>query len=273
MHPQAILLAGSVGHGESDHFSDLDLIVYYDILPPAEDLLAARSQIDGASAWQTVPRYTSGLIEVYAIHGVECQVCHALVADWEQEIATTLAGAEIASLSQKKLMGLAEGIALYGDDRIRCWQALAANYPAALARTTIEYYLRRIFPLWYFEARLVERDAMLWIAQELVESAQAILGILAGLNRLYFSPSQFKRLRRYIARMHSAPDNLADRLEGLFVVEPVAAIGRLEALVRDTLILVRSQMPEIDADLLHRKLGERERPWSWHSPPTPAPRS
>jgi predicted nucleotidyltransferase len=41
---RAVLVAGSVAAGQSDFYSDIDLMVYYDALPSEEALAAAREQ-------------------------------------------------------------------------------------------------------------------------------------------------------------------------------------------------------------------------------------
>lgn len=91
---------------------------------------------------------------------------------------------------------------------------------------------------------------------------QHLLGVLAGLNRLYFSPFQFKRMRRFIGKMHVAPDGLAERIDGLFAADRPAAIGQIEDLTRETIALVTRHLPEADILTLPQQPGERERPWS-----------
>jgi len=117
------------------------------------------------------------------------------------------------------------------------------------------------FPLWSLEERLAARDATLWRYEVLVEAAQHLLAILAGLNRLYFSTFQFKRAGAFIARMTIAPENLASRLEALFRADPRAAGEQLEALVRETLDRVEQHMPEVDLTSARRRLGWRQTPW------------
>ena len=260
--PVAILLTGSVATGECDTYSDLDLIVYHDTLPDDAALREARQQIVRDDQWSAPLRDEHGVLELYTIGGVQCQVAHTLVARWEDEIAATLSGVEVAALSQKKLSGLLEGRPLAGAGTIERWQALAARYPDALARRSAEHYLGRIFPIWYFTPRLAARDATLWVATELVEGAQAVLGLLAALNRHYYAPFQFKYLRRFVGTFAVAPERLAERLEEIVSAPPSLAMVQFEELVRGTLALVREQMPEIDQSSLLAKLGARETPWT-----------
>ncbi|MDP9366392.1 MAG: hypothetical protein M3Q10_19575 [Chloroflexota bacterium] len=96
----------------------------------------------------------------------------------------------------------------------------------------------------------------------LVDTSLNLLGVLAGLNRLYFSAFQFKRLRRFAGKMRLAPERLADRLDDLFALEPVAAGSELERLVDEAVTLVEAHMPTVDTAPARRHLGVRHRPWN-----------
>src|SRR5262249_23641568 len=139
---------------------------------------------------------------------------------------------DVESPLQKAVAGLHEGIPLYGADLIERWRA-RATYPDGLARAMVERYWR-FFPLWHVEERLERRDAALWRQQALVEAAFNLLGTLAGLNRVWFTPFQFKHLRAFVAQLALAPPALADRLELLVATSPSEAIAALESLVADT---------------------------------------
>jgi hypothetical protein len=191
------------------------------------------------------------------VRGVECQVVHATIAAWERDMATVLEQLDVTSPLQKALSGLVEGVPLHGEPLIREWQARAADYPAALARAMVERRLA-FFPIWGLEEQFATRDATVWRYGALVEAVQHLL---AGLNRLYFSPFQFKRAEAFIAKMQIAPQNLAARLEALFRAEPRAAGPMLEALVRGTLDCVEQQMPEVGTSGVRRLLGWRQAPW------------
>jgi hypothetical protein len=97
----------------------------------------------------------------------------------------------------------------------------------------------------------------------MVEAAQNLLGVLSGLNRLYYSTFQFKRMSRFINQMAIAPENLAAQLEDLFHEERHIAVHQLEALVGETVELIEIHMPQIDTALAKRKLGWRQQPWTF----------
>ena len=111
------------------------------------------------------------------------------------------------------------------------------------------------------QEKFSRRDTTLWYYQILVESAQNLLGVLSGLNHLYYSTFQFKRMSKFIEQMEIVPENLAERLEKLFDQESSLAIYQLEALVRETIELVDIHMPQINTSSAKQKLGWRQQPW------------
>jgi hypothetical protein len=136
-----------------------------------------------------------------------------------------------------------------------------AAYPPELGRAMVVAHLS-FFPLWAVQPRMTDRDAVLWRYQALVEAGENLLGVLAGLNGLYYSTFQFKRLGRFCERMRHAPPDLSRRLDGLFGPDPDATAVELEALVAETLALVEALLPEVDTSAARRSLGRRARPWT-----------
>jgi hypothetical protein len=254
--PRAVLLTGSTALGLTDAFSDVDLIAYYDTPPSENQLEAAQTQLGGTGYRRPRPS-----VEDYHADGVHCEVGHFLVADFERRMATVLDAFEVETTVHRELMGLLEGRPLYGDDLIGAWQARAAAFPEGLRQAMVEYYLRKLFSLWYSGTHLSQRDARLWMQQELVQGAFSVLGVLAGLNRCYFSPFQFKRARQFVAGLALAPGDLADRLDALLAVPMAAAITELEQVVAETLALVEHHLPTADTRALRHAPGAREQPW------------
>jgi hypothetical protein len=154
-----------------------------------------------------------------------------------------------------------EAIPLYGEALIRDWQTRLANYPATLAQAMVKHHLA-VFPVWGIQDRMTTRDATIWCYQLLVEGAYNILGILAGLNHLYYSSFQFKRMHHFTEQMNIAPTELANRLEAIFHTNATTAAMQLEALVSETVALVEQHMPEIDTAVLKKRIGWRQQRWT-----------
>jgi hypothetical protein len=114
--------------------------------------------------------------------------------------------------------------------------------------------LLRFFPLWLVGERWRTRDATIFYHQMLIETSLNLLAVLAGLNHLYFSSFQFKWLHRFVGKMRLAPECLADRLDGVFALDPVDAGIAMERLVDETVSLVEAHMPAVNTAQA-RRLG------------------
>jgi hypothetical protein len=265
LKPRAVMLTGSVAEGICDEYSDCEVCFYYDELPSEAELQRARAQNQGAELIEILgDRHNGAFGEIFLMNGIEFQFAHATLSRWEQEISSILEQFDVRSPLVKTMSGTLIGVPLYGETLIQKWQAQIANYPDGLAQRMVEHYLK-FFPLWGIHKKLTQRDTTLWYYQLIVESAQNLLGVLAGLNRLYYSTFQFKRMSRFIAQMEVAPDNFAARLESLFLHD-AAVVDRLEALVGETVKLVEIHMPQIDTSSAKQKLGWRQQPWSIEIP-------
>jgi hypothetical protein len=274
--PRAVIVGGSAAEGISDHWSDLDVLVYHDELPIEAAIAPVRRRVGGGELRVLHPWAPGdGYAESYPVRGVECQVGHTTVARTERHPQGILVDLDVESLHQKALDGLLHCVPLHGADLVRGWQERVADYPPALGRAMVERYLR-FFPLWAVDAHLAARDATLFRQQMLVEAALNLLAVLSGLNRVYFSSFQFKRMHAFCERLALAPPGLADRLELLFS-EPDRAAAELETLVAETVALVEAELPGVDTTAARRWLGERPARWSLSpsppgSPAAPAPR-
>lgn len=258
---KAVMVTGSVAEGRCDEYSDCDVVLYYDELPTIAELERARQQNRGAELIEVLgDRQMGAFGETFRLNGVECQFAHTAIAQWEAEMSTVLEKFQVQPGIMKMLHGTLIGIPLYGEALIQQWKDNIANYPEQLAQAVVEHHLN-FFALWGVQAKLSRRDATLWYYQVLVESAQNILSVLSGLNRLYFSTFQFKRMGTFIAQMDIAPPNLAVRLEGLFHQEPSVAALQLEALVQETVALVETHLPQANTWGAKRQMGWRQQPW------------
>jgi hypothetical protein len=145
---------------------------------------------------------------------------------------------------------------------IETWKAKIADYPPALAQAMVEQHLQ-FFPVWNLQEPLAARDAVLWRYQILTEAAYNLLAILAGLNRLYFTSFQFKRLHHFAAQLAIKPAAFAARLDRLFSALPAQAALDLKALVDETLDLIALHMPQVDVTGVKQRLDRRRPPWSF----------
>ncbi|MDJ0634085.1 MAG: hypothetical protein QNJ34_12920 [Xenococcaceae cyanobacterium MO_188.B29] len=258
---KAAMVTGSTATGQADFYSDVEMFIYYDELPSIEKLKSARQQNKGSEPIRIFDGYSEGFFgEFYFIDGVEFQIGNATIAFWERDIATILEKLEVTSPLQKALSGMLDCIPLYGEELIQEWKKKIADYPDALAQAMVAKHLNFV-PIWALQEDLATRDTTLFQHQIRLEAGQNLLAVLAGLNRLYYSTFQFKRMRQFIEQMNIAPENLYMRLESIYHQEPLYAASQLKDLVAETVELVELHMPEIDTSKVRRSLDRQEYSW------------
>lgn len=275
IHPHAVLLVGSAATGDADEYSDVDLIVYHDLVPPDEAVAEAARDV-GAERYRGIPWSDEsgeldgrGYGERYVLAGIECQVGHMSVGAFEREIARVTVDLELDEELLKVVSGLHEGLPLHGAESIEAWRRKAA-FTEELQRATIAMRWA-FFPWWYFQERLRRRDATAWRHEVLAQSVYAVVGALAALNRVYFSTLELKRVGRYVAELEIAPPNLAPRLDALFEMDERRSTAELEGLVAETQALLAERFPDLELALERggkpTPPGAREEPWD---PPHPS---
>lgn len=258
---KAAMVTGSTATGQADFYSDVEMFIYYERLPSIEELQLARQRNNGSEPIRVLGNYDEGFWgEFYFIDGIEFQIGNVTIEFWERDMATVLQELEVISPAQKALSGMLDCIPLYGKKLIQKWKRQIADYPDALALAMIKKHLD-FFPIWAVGEHLAARDTIMFQHQIRLEAGQNILGVLAGLNRLYYSTFQFKRIKQFIERMNLAPENLYARLESIYHQEPLAVANQLKELVAETVELVELHMPEIDTSKARQSLDRQLRIW------------
>jgi hypothetical protein len=255
------ILAGSGARGDADRYSDLDLLLYAEEVPPAEAPAAARRELGAGRAVVLLAHGPNGFLDQFPLEGVQCQVGVIPLGDVEDELDGLLVDHEGLDTPVAKIAtGLREGIPLYGDELIARLRARVADYPQGLREAMVRHWWR-FFPLWYHEPSLAVRDAPLWRQEELVNAAYALIGTLAGVNSLYFARFEFKRQRAFLEKLVLAPPRFAERLESLFALPPAEAVAELGALVLETQAIVQRELPGVDVTLRRPPGGARVEAW------------
>ena len=258
---KGILSMGSVAYGHVDHYSDIDLAIYYDELPTPEQLdIAMKTNGAEKLVWALGERNDGGIIESYLVKGVECQFAHTTAEAWQRHMDSVLVNLDVDSPIQKALSGLLEGTAIHGAEFIEKYKEQARTYPEALAQAMVKRYLN-FQPLWAIQERLKVRDTLLWRQQILVEGAQNVLGVLAGLNHLYYTTFQFKRMGHFIDSMKIKPADLEAKLTRM-LSDADRGPQIFKGIVADVVELIETHMPEADTSGARRGLAREDQKWT-----------
>src|SRR5262245_19067147 len=166
VRPRAILLVGSAASGQADRFSDLDVVVYHQRVPPGSDIAQAAIGLGAERYWATPWSDGSGepdqdgVGERYLLEGIECQVGHISVGAFERVIQRVVVELELSEELFKIISGLFEGLPIHGQGLIERWRQNAA-YTPELQRAVIDKRWS-FFPWWFFQQRLRVRDTTVW---------------------------------------------------------------------------------------------------------------
>ncbi|HEU5297370.1 MAG TPA: hypothetical protein VFU71_21510 [Burkholderiaceae bacterium] len=247
------MVFGSTIDGPADTRSDVDMSIVFEQLPDEAELVAAcRSAGGGAWNWRSGNLHEEGLAVSFHLEGIEVQVVYTDPHKLQADLDELLVEHKPDTLNHKIAEGLLKAQPLIGPEPLELWRAQVAAFPAELADAMMRHYLAEPTQ-WKWFGLLLHRDADLWSRQLLVEACYRLFGVLAGLNRCYFTTFQFKRVRRFAHRLAIAPSNLVERVESLLVAPLPDAFASLYALDGEVLALLAQHAPQIDLSAAHER--------------------
>lgn len=258
------MVFGSSVDDIADARSDVDMGIVFDALPAREDALLGCCRAAGGTdwTWRNGKLDEEGLAVGFDLGGIEVQIAYTEPRILQAHLDKLLVAHEPDTPYHKVAEGLLKAQALLGAERLARWRERVATFPPALGDAMMRHYADQPTP-WRWFTLLLHRDAALWCRQLVVEACFRQFGMLAGLNRRYFTTFQFKRTQRFADSLALAPPRLADRVQALLEAPLPQALAALFALEGEVLALLAAFAPQID---LAAALERRTR---WQ-PPTPA---
>ncbi|MCZ6633551.1 MAG: hypothetical protein O7G87_09110 [bacterium] len=256
---RVVMVAGSVGRGCADRYSDLEIDVYYDEAPTEADRIAA---VEGCGAvLEGLNEDAYEWEEQMSLDGFHAATSTFLVATMEGYLSEVVDRCEVAPDGQTRLYSLQHGVPLMGHDLVAQWRDKAAQYPDGLVVTMLEAHL--LFRgFWYAEEMLAARDDVLALCDIFVRVEQQILGALLGLNRLYVpTPDYMKRMDEMIGGMQIKPVDLSRRLKQAFRMPPQDGVDELKAVISEVIDLVEVHLPNFDTAPYRANFNARRQVW------------
>ncbi len=98
-------------------------------------------------------------------------------------------------------------------------------------------------PSWIYDGMGRERGDLVVFYENVLAAIRSIVGVLAGLNRVYIAPDKLKRAGAVAARMELTPPGAAARIDALLGLPRESVSAALDDLVRATLALVDEAPP------------------------------
>ena len=188
------VLGGSVAQGVADRWSDVDTLVYWDEID--RDWLETPRAAAGGTRFTWVEHYPgNACLEQYQFGTVKADVAHVRLGWLDQLIDDTLSGESFDTTSLDVLRGVQESIVLFGDDRFEPIRARVLDYPDALRRSMVEAHLK-FSPSWVYDGMGRDRGDLVVFYEYVLATMRSVVGVLAGLNRVYVAPEKLEARRR-----------------------------------------------------------------------------
>jgi hypothetical protein len=241
---QAVTVTGSVARGWADHYSGLEIDIFWQEFPAEAERQAILASL-GQNSLVSHPSRQEGWSQEGYIGGIKIELSQFLVETIECCLTDVVEHYDADPDKQILMASIQHSLPLYGDALVKGWQAQMAPYPAELAQAVVKQNLR-FNGSWSIRDVLVERDDLLLLYDLYCQVERQLLGILFGLNRCYLPHPSGKWLERLTQEMEILPPSLAVRLKQVFRLAPRSGVRLLEALIDETLSLVESHMPEVD---------------------------
>ena len=236
---RAMIVGGSVARGYADEYSDLEIPLIWETLPPDEVRLKIAAEL-GAEFLS--PYSGPALEDNLLIHGFQVDFWQGTLANDEQVIDNVLINYSTDFGESNFMDTLRACIPLYGEKIIRRWKTRVQEYPEELAARNIQLALDAI-ETSHPKILAARGNLTLFYGQISALQKQAYL-ILLALNRQYF-PS-FKWMYRSLETMSIKPQAIESRFRRAFSAPPEEAIEDTASLLVETFALAQAQFPHID---------------------------
>lgn len=240
---RAIAVAGSVGRGWADGWSDIELTVYWSAPPTDAERMAPIEKLRG-SVLEYFPFEPDEWEESYLLDDVKMELNHYLVPTIERFIQDVVEQFDTAVYKHLRLAEIQGSIPLYHGELIEQWRTRIADYPDELARRLIKENIE--FGGWNGVEMMLARGDLLLAYDLLVKVQKQVVAVLLALNRTYMAHPRGKWLQNIADGMQYKPARLAERM--LFALRDgsVAGAREMHGVIEETFALVEEQFPEID---------------------------
>jgi hypothetical protein len=252
-------VAGSVGSGLADRFSDLELDCYWHEPPGDRDRLAPievlGGQVEGFWAYDADEEEWS---EEYRLGALPVTVSNFTVSTVESWLDAVTLRADTEPVKHMRLAAIQRCRPLLGTELAGAWRDRADRYPDDLVTAMVHQWLDPgALPGWSAREALASRGDEIALHSLLVSVQTAVLGAVLAINRVYAPHRLAKWQRHTLAGLAVTPARLADRLHALVSAASAAqALDQAEALLIETADLAEKRTG-IDLAEFRQILSER----------------
>ena len=244
----ALTVAGSVGAGLADRFSDLELDCYWSQAPTDQDRANPVQILGGklVALWD-YDTDEEEWSEDYQLGELDVTVSNFVTGTIDRWLDGVTRHADSDPVKHMRLAAIQRSQPLAGQALIESWQDRAASYPDRLVEIMVGHALDPVaLRGWATREALVSRGDDLATQDLLSRIGFAAAQTVLALNRVYLPHRQFKWQRHLLSGLDLAPDDFTTRLDQLTSSPPAQALQTAERLLADTVQLAGTHT---DADL------------------------
>jgi hypothetical protein len=256
----ALAVAGSVGAGLADRFSDLELDCYWFCPPSDLDRTGPIDVLGGElRALWGYDHDEEEWSEDYRLGELDVTVSNFLAGTIERFVDDVVVRIDSDPVKHMRLAALQQSRPLLGAEMIESWRARAALYPDKLVTVMVEQSLNsEVLRGWAAREALASRGDDLAIHDLLTRAERAVLGAVLALNRVYLPHPLIKWQRHLTGELDVIPERLAQRLRSLWTSGSPEALEEAEALLVETVLLAETRT-NADIGSFREDLSERRR--------------
>jgi len=255
----ALAVAGSVGTGLADRFSDLELDCYWFDPPSDLDRSGPVHLLGGElEALWDYDHDEEEWSDEYRLGALEVMVSSFLVSTIDRFVDDVVLRTDTDPVKHMRLAALHRCRPLYGAELISLWRARAI-YPDKLVAAMVERSLSAdALGGWGAREALAGRGDDLAVHDLLTRIGHAVFGAVLALNCAYSPHRMVKWQRHLIGELNVMPERFAERLHLLWTSGNAQALREAETLLTDTVQLVQTRT---DADIgsFCKELSRRRR--------------
>jgi len=244
----ALAVAGSVGSGLADRFSDLELDCYWFSAPSDLDRTVPVDALGGElkHLWD-YDQDEEEWSEDYRLGELDVTISNFLTGTIDRFLDEVVLRADTDPVKHMRLAAVQRSRPLVGAELIASWRARADGYPDKLVLAMVQKSLiPQVLTDWAAREALASRGDDLAVLDLLTRAGHAVVGAVLALNRVYVPHRAVKWQRHLLTGLDVAPERLAERLDLLSTSRAAEALQVAEALLTETVLLAEAHT---DADL------------------------
>ena len=257
----ALAVAGSVGAGLADRFSDLELDCYWSSPPGDADRTGPIGALGGelTGFWE-YDQDDHEWSEDYLLGDLGVTVSNFLTGTVERFVDDVVLRADTSPVKHMRLAALQRSRPLVGAELVTSWRSRADAFPDVLVSALVRQALApEVLTGWAARDALASRGDDLAAQDLLTRAGRAVVRAVLAVNRVYLPHPQIKWQRHLITGLAVVPERLTGRLESMSACPPAEAFRAAEVLLEDTVLLAEARTGA-DLSSFRQALAQRRRP-------------